>query len=1278
MKHIARHFCTLILFLLTWTSNQAQEFKIISVNTSQYPEITATFLATDSKGQKVLNAAPTDFKITENAANANIIEVTNPNAITLPVSVVLVFDNSYSMTGTRLQMALRAARLFIDQMPLESSEIAIASFSENTYVNCDFTQDRTRLYNALDNIKTLGGTNYTAAFLDETSGALSLARNGRYKKYVIFLTDGLSYTDPAAVVRVAKDLNTTIFCVTMELVTPQILKDISSQTGGTYFQTNADSENLNGIYNAIFQLLEVRKYGSVTWRAPLDCKADKEVKITFRNLSAGHTYSLPKNLSGSLEVDPNQLMFGIAKTGVKKMLSFDIEARNIPVSITRLSLPANSPFHLEDTIQFPFTLAPKEVKNVTLSFRPTSSRQVQNKIIISSRECTDKQIALTGGSDQELRITCPKGKETFVTGMDTSIRWEGVRKDQDIGMWYRIEPRKDWTRIDEGKDLRYAWKVPNDTGKRVQVRIQTLANPNARLYLTSTIPNQRNGIQNVCFSADGTKILISDQTGIINIWNVRNGTEVNGLPPDTPKGFAIFGKSDDVILFFNKNRLLTWSQETNRIINSQFLPNKTILTPFLLPSGLQMLISTNTAIISDTVRLRMPEINLSKWILEKEGVRAAGLSADGTKAVTLTPDNTIKIWNTNSRNFIQSRIKAINPQTITIAPDSRTAIINALGIMHIMDMRTGAELFHFQRYIPPSYSKTGDMLILKENADVYFNDSYTGKILFSIYKPGYYETLKQGGKLLFYRNDTLQLLDVRQHNFIFKKFQPNVLDIVISPEEDKVMIVSGNNTIDFLSMVNGQRINQITGMDKGVQTAFFNPNKKGIMVMMKNKSLQYWSTEGNDDEKEAFSGYFTILSPKPSVKKQVDFGSRLIGTETELSINDFVTNSNPFPVKILKMELVSGDTVQFGLVSNGGPFILKPGEEKAAEFRFMCSDLPHTEALMRTYTASDTFETRISGKGMARTYNIVEQPVRFGKVKVGLKKDSLATIIRNNGKEVLHLRSLANNGPDRKQFSCTSEKTYTLQPGDSLRLAVTFAPTLRGKTSGSISFVVDETLETGLIRLEGEGMAPRSFVVAGRTLNSTDSLPIQADVRLFDLESHTILRKVPSGKNGQFTFPVNADRNYGMIAERKGYLSESENIDLRQVLETDTIHKDIFLTPIQAGAMIRMNCIFFEFAKANLLDVSKNELDRIAEFLSEQRTIRIEIHGHTDSIGSNASNLTLSAQRSNAVKRYLVKKGIDPSRMSTRFFGESQPVSTNSTEEGRQMNRRVEVKIVSM
>src|SRR5690606_33994316 len=98
----------------------------------------------------------------------------------------------------------------------------------------------------------------------------------------------------------------------------------------------------------------------------------------------------------------------------------------------------------------------------------------------------------------------------------------------------------------------------------------------------------------------------------------------------------------------------------------------------------------------------------------------------------------------------------------------------------------------------------------------------------------------------------------------------------------------------------------------------------------------------------------------------------------------------------------------------------------------------------------------------------------------------------------------------------------------------------------------------------------------------------------------------------------------------------------------------------------------FEFAKFTLKTSSYPELDKVVTMMKNNPSAKMLLIGHTDNIGNKSANLTLSSNRANAVKEYLVSKGISQERITCEGKGSGQPVTNNDTEEGRQTNRRVE------
>lgn len=152
---------------------------------------------------------------------------------------------------------------------------------------------------------------------------------------------------------------------------------------------------------------------------------------------------------------------------------------------------------------------------------------------------------------------------------------------------------------------------------------------------------------------------------------------------------------------------------------------------------------------------------------------------------------------------------------------------------------------------------------------------------------------------------------------------------------------------------------------------------------------------------------------------------------------------------------------------------------------------------------------------------------------------------------------------------------------------------------------------------------------------------------------------------------------YLFTASAEGYLNATDSVEVVSDEITPVI-KNLSLTPIEVGLTVRLKNIYFDFDKTTLKSESFIELDKVVDFLKRNPTVSIEISGHTDSKGSDTYNETLSQGRSQAVVDYLISQGIDASRLEAHGYGESKPIDSNDTEEGRANNRRVEFTVLKV
>ena len=205
------------------------------------------------------------------------------------------------------------------------------------------------------------------------------------------------------------------------------------------------------------------------------------------------------------------------------------------------------------------------------------------------------------------------------------------------------------------------------------------------------------------------------------------------------------------------------------------------------------------------------------------------------------------------------------------------------------------------------------------------------------------------------------------------------------------------------------------------------------------------------------------------------------------------------------------------------------------------------------------------------------------------------------------------------------------------------------------------------LRLEETSSSVRGVVTDRETAR-----PVKARVELVDLSTGKLVSLTASDSiNGQYLIVLNRGADYGLFVNAPGYLFQSLNFS-HQTSATRPVVIDIRLEPVKAGAAVVLKNIFFDFDSYALRPESFPELDKTVRFLVENPKVRIEVSGHTDNIGADVRNKTLSLNRARSVAAYMTDKGIPVSRIRVNGLGSSRPVAPNDTEENRALNRRIE------
>jgi outer membrane protein OmpA-like peptidoglycan-associated protein len=206
---------------------------------------------------------------------------------------------------------------------------------------------------------------------------------------------------------------------------------------------------------------------------------------------------------------------------------------------------------------------------------------------------------------------------------------------------------------------------------------------------------------------------------------------------------------------------------------------------------------------------------------------------------------------------------------------------------------------------------------------------------------------------------------------------------------------------------------------------------------------------------------------------------------------------------------------------------------------------------------------------------------------------------------------------------------------------------------------------------------PLMYVV--NVVDATDKTPLNAKVKLAGLRDNVIVTST-SDSPGVYTFKVTSKKakDYRLSVELEGYIFQNQSVKIGAASETEkTVTRTVEMRKLIVGVSSVLRNLYFDFDKATLETDSYNELNKLETMMLQNQNLKVEIAGHTDSYGTKAYNLFLSQKRAETVKDYLTKKGIDARRIKAVGYGKSKPLASNDDEdEGRELNRRVEFKVL--
>lgn len=222
-----------------------------------------------------------------------------------------------------------------------------------------------------------------------------------------------------------------------------------------------------------------------------------------------------------------------------------------------------------------------------------------------------------------------------------------------------------------------------------------------------------------------------------------------------------------------------------------------------------------------------------------------------------------------------------------------------------------------------------------------------------------------------------------------------------------------------------------------------------------------------------------------------------------------------------------------------------------------------------------------------------------------------------------------------------------------------------------------EMEEAALLEEKQDSLQAAAYYT-GQLVDATTGDPLEGIITISNNLTGELIAEARAGADGNFNMLIPEEGTYGLSSEVAGYMMLSRKLRIGRQEKQQKVEAMLRMYPLQVGSTAIMANIFFDSGKSSLRTESIGELDKIKQFLNNSPTLRLQINGHTDNVGNATYNKILSRRRAQSVVNYLVQNGIEESRLSVMGYGQERPiVSNDDEEEGRELNRRTEIEVIS-
>ncbi len=1119
-----------LLPLLIVTSAQrlhGQRIVVSTIDAKDFPTVSADVYILGLDGREILDVNAGDVIITENGERRQVVSLDcPPSPKPQMISSVLTIDVSGSMerpgaTGTtrNIDLAQAAANAWVDGLPTDGSSCALTSFDSRGLIQLDFSQDRSLLRGAISSLRPSGGTNYNAGLLNAPSGALTVASTGRGRRVIVFLTDGRGDGDEDRIVEMARGLNASIFCVTLGMPAPEILKNIAARTGGSCYENVTTVDEAQAIYRAILYRAIGGLPCRVVWRSVGSCDGKRDVRLSVpsRDVMGFESYKVPPETMAGLRLDPPVLFFGKVPPGERRELMTSVSAVNKAVTITGIEASSNSGAMSMEGIAPPFTLQPGETRQVKVVYAPTDDRATTVRWRFANDGCNGGTLLGTSSGnrrqDPSIHLIIPNGGERFRPGETTTIRWEGVAAETPVKLDYSTDAGSHWVTVaPRTSGLRYEWIVPGTPSERCYARVSELATDATPIPpITGDSSVRHNSITALSLNGDGSLVITASGTsegqnaakGRIAVWSTSTGAKVMDIVPRDIRNNSDQKPQIYYAGFSSDGKRIITANHGRRVGSTTYVENYIELfdgvtgTPIASFKGSL----ANGSMFVDGARTRD-----GRYTGENDKIPLSSPFSPDGKVFVAVADSVATLFDAASgRQLRRLAAPTETVRSVVFSPDGKQAATAGVdGFARIFDVATGRqtqEIALTGTVMQVGFSPDGTILgATCEDDKIRFFDVRSGRLVTEIL-----------GK-----KSPSSAINNQPNTFLF------------APSGDRVLVANWGRMVPTLfSLPDGRMIQEYAAIDEGelyparqniggfspdgtmlsftgehrgddgnyvtrvadvatgtvIARSYVGPTSHGVRQPMFTPDGSAIVTAGNGVpviqpigggaiQQDRSDALWAIVASNPSAI-DVDFGGHLVGQSTDSIVTALIRNEGPDTLLIGEIKVSGEQSGDFGVTMQPVPQTLGPGGTARAELRFSPTAVGRRSATLEIEAGGKRLVQRLTGVGHQPSLRLASQSVDFGNVLVGTTRDTtVQLLLRNDGETPVLVRGVEMLGPDTSHFTVIDGEEVTIPPGETRSMSFRFSPDTIGRRSTRLVVRHNGMGDQETIDLNGRGVVP--------------------------------------------------------------------------------------------------------------------------------------------------------------------------------------------------------------